>query len=132
MWALTVLAMGLTLVLTSLNEPNSSFRDMVVLSLLLLAFSTVGALVASHRSENPIGWLFCAGAIVWVLGELALEYAVYALITAPGAFPAGAWMMWFGTWARGIGWFFIVAFLLLLFPTGACLPRVGAWSCGEP
>jgi hypothetical protein len=43
---------------------------------------------------------------------------VYALITAPGALPAGAWMVWFGTWARGIGWFLIVAFLLLLFPTG--------------
>ena len=115
---MTVLAMVLTLFLTSLNEPSSSFRDMVVLSLLLLAFSTVGALVASHRPENAIGWLFCSGALVWVLGELALEYAVYALITAPGAFPAGAWMTWFGTWARGIGWFLIVAFLLLLFPTG--------------
>jgi hypothetical protein len=115
---LTVLAMALMLYLTSLNEPSSSFRDMVVLSLLLLAFSTVGALVASRRPENPIGWLFCSGALVWILGELALEYAVYALITAPGALPAGAWMMWFGTWARGIGWFLIVAFLLLLFPTG--------------
>ena len=115
---MTVLAMALTLFLTSLNEPSSSFRDMVVLSLLLLAFSTVGALIASHRPENAIGWLFCSGALVWVLGELALEYAVYALITAPGAFPAGAWMTWFGTWARGIGWFLIVAFLLLLFPAG--------------
>jgi hypothetical protein len=118
MWVLTVLAMALTLVLTSLNSPTSSFRDMVVLSLLLLAFSTVGALVASRRPENPIGWLFCAGAMVWMLGELALQYAVYALITAPGALPAGAWMVWFGTWARGIGWFLIVAFLPLLFPTG--------------
>ena len=27
-------------------------------------------------------------------------------------------MAWFGTWARGIGWFILVAFLLLLFPTG--------------
>src|ERR687893_338845 len=117
-WVLTVLAMALTLVLTLLNSPSSSLRDMVALSLLLLAFSTVGALVASRRPENPIGWLFCAGAIVWMLGELALQYAVYALITAPSALPAGAWMVWFGTWARGIGWFLIVAFLLLLFPTG--------------
>jgi hypothetical protein len=117
-WVLTVLAMALTLVLTVLNSPSSSLRDMVALSLLLLAFSTVGALVASRRPGNPIGWLFCAGAIVWMLGELALQYAVYALITAPSALPAGAWMVWFGTWARGIGWFLIVAFLLLLFPTG--------------
>jgi hypothetical protein len=117
-WVLTVLAMALTLVLTVLNSPSSSLRDMVALSLLLIAFSTVGALVASRRPGNPIGWLFCAGAIVWMLGELALQYAVYALIIAPSALPAGAWMVWFGTWARGIGWFLIVAFLLLLFPTG--------------
>jgi hypothetical protein len=118
MWVLTVLATALTLVLTSLNYPSSSFRDMVALSLLLLAFSTVGALVGSRRPENPIGWLFGAGAMVWMLGELALQYAVYALIIAPSALPAGVWMVWFGTWARGIGWFLIVAFLLLLFPTG--------------
>jgi hypothetical protein len=54
-----------------------------------------------------------------MLGELALEYAVYALITdPPGALPAGAWAAWFGAWARGVGWFLIVVFLLLLFPTG--------------
>ncbi len=117
-WFLTVLAMALTLFLTSLNEPTSSFSNTAFLSLLILAFSTVGALVASRRPENPIGWLFCSGALVWILGELALEYGVYALITAPRELPAGAWMAWFGTWARGVGWFLIVAFLLLLFPTG--------------
>src|SRR5918997_1358230 len=114
-WVLTVLAMALTLVLTLLNSPSSSLRDMVALSLLLLAFSTVGALVASRRPENPIGWLFCSGALVWIVGELALEYAVYALITAPGALPAGAWAAWVGGGARGVGWFLIVLFFLLLF-----------------
>ncbi|MDP8948282.1 MAG: hypothetical protein M3N09_09330 [Actinomycetota bacterium] len=117
-WGLTVLAAALTLVLASLNEPRSSFRNTALISLLILAFSTVGALVASRRRENPIGWLFCSGALVWILGELALEYGVYALITDPGASSTGAWAAWFGTWARGIGWFLIVTFLLLLFPDG--------------
>ena len=118
MWALTMLAMVLTLLLASLNEPLSSFRNAALISLLILAFSTAGALVASRRRQNPIGWLFCSGALVWILGELSLEYGVYALVTGPGAFPAGAWAAWFGTWARGIGWFLIVTFLLLLFPDG--------------
>ena len=117
-WVLTVVAMTLTLFLTSLNEPTSSFSNTTLLSLLIFAFSTVGALVASRRPENTIGWLFCSGALVWILGELALEYGVYTLITAPGALPAGAWAAWFGGWARGVGWFLIVAFLLLLFPAG--------------
>jgi fumarate reductase subunit C len=117
LWALTVVAVAPTLSLASVNEP-SSMRNMVFVSLLILAFSTVGALIGSRRPENPIGWLFCSGALAWILGELALEYGVYALITAPGTLPAGTWAAWFGGWARGIGWFLIVAFLLLLFPNG--------------
>ncbi len=117
-WALTMLAVALTLSLVSLNEPSSSFSNTAFLSLVIFALSTVGALVASRRPENPIGWLFCSGAFIWVLGELTLEYGVYALITAPGTLPAGAWAAWFGGWARGMGWLLIVAFLLLLFPNG--------------
>jgi hypothetical protein len=117
-WASTVLAMVLTLLLAALNEPTSSLRNTVFVSLVILAFSTVGALIGARRPENPIGWLFCSGAFAWILGELALEYGVYALITAPGTLPAGTWAAWFGGWARGMGWFLIVAFLLLLFPNG--------------
>ena len=118
MWALTVLAVALTLLIASLNEPSSSFRNASFLSLLIFAFSTVGALVASRLPENPIGQLFCSGAFIWIVGELALEYGVYALITAPGTLPIAAWAAWFGGWARGMGWFLIVVFLLLLFPSG--------------
>jgi hypothetical protein len=108
----------LTLFFASLNEPSSSIWNNVLLPGLILAFSTVGALVASYRPENAIGWLFLSGAFVWIAGELALEYGVYALFTDPGALPAGAWAGWFGAWARGMGWFLLVSFLLLLFPTG--------------
>ncbi|HZY65547.1 MAG TPA: hypothetical protein VFE21_06685 [Rubrobacteraceae bacterium] len=118
MWVLTVPATALTLFLVSLNEPSSSFWDMALTSLLILAFSTVGTLVVTRRPGNSIGWLFCSGAFIWILGELALEYGVYTLITSPGALPAAEWMVWFGGWARGMGWFLIVVFLLLLFPTG--------------
>ena len=64
LWTLTVPATSLTLFLTSLNERSSSFSDKVLISLLILAFSTVGALVASRRPENSIGWLFLSGAFV--------------------------------------------------------------------
>ncbi len=117
-WALIVPTSMLTLFFASFNEPASSLWDEVLLPVLILAFSTVGALVASYRPENAIGWLFLSGAFVWIVGELTLEYGVYALITDPGALPAGAWAAWFGAWARGLGWFLLVSFLLLLFPTG--------------
>ncbi len=117
LWALTVVAVAPTLLLASVNGPSSA-RNTAFISFVILAFSTVGSLIASRHPGNPIGWLFCSGAFAWILGELALEYAVYALITAPGTLPAGTWAAWFGAWARGIGWFLIVAFLLLLFPNG--------------
>ena len=124
LWALTVLAMVPALRLASLNEPASSLQTTALISLVILAFSTVGTLIGSRRPENPIGWLFCCGAIIWILGELALEYGVYALITAPGTLPAGVWVAWFGAWARGLGWFLLVMFLLLVFPSGRLLsPR---------
>jgi hypothetical protein len=114
--ALTMLAVVSTLYLAFLNDPAAF--ELVLESLLVLSFSTVGALISSHRPGNAIGWLFGFGALVWIVGELALEYGVYALVTVPGTLPVGAWAAWFGSWARGIGWFAIVAFLLLLFPDG--------------
>jgi hypothetical protein len=117
LWALTALAVVPTLLLASSNGPSSA-RNTAIVSVLILAFSTVGALIASRRPENPIGWLFCSGASLWIFGELALEYAVYALVSAPGSLPAGAWAGWSGGWARGAGWFLVVVFFLLLFPTG--------------
>jgi hypothetical protein len=117
-WALIAPTTLLTLYFDLLNEPSSLRWDTVLLPVVILAYSTVGALVASRRPENAIGWLFLSGAFVWIAGELTLAYGVYALITDPGVLPGGAWAAWFGAWARGIGWFILVTFLLLLFPTG--------------
>src|SRR5215218_4991462 len=98
-WVSTLVAMALAFLLASLNVPTSSALVTACLSVVILAFSTVGTLVASRRPENPIGWLFCCGALIWGIGELTLEYGVYALVTAPGEVPAGVWAAWFGAWA---------------------------------
>ena len=128
-WGITVLAAGATLYLASLNEV-SSLRNTAFVCVLVCVFSTVGAMISAHRPENAIGWLFCSGALVWMLGEFALEYGVYALVSYPGALPGGVWAAWFGSWARGFGWLVIIAFLPLLFPNGR-LPgrrwRPAAW-----
>jgi two-component system, NarL family, sensor kinase len=48
---------------------------------------------------------------------LASEYAIYGLITNPGAAPGAAALAWFSTWAIAIP-LGLLAALLLLFPTG--------------
>jgi VanZ family protein len=104
--------------LFQMKNDSSSLPTDIFGALILLAFVTVGALIASQRPQNPIGWIFCAGALLSTLGTLLLEYTTYAFLTAPGSLPAGALIGVFGGWARSIGWFLVLTYLLLLFPNG--------------
>ena len=84
----------------------------------ILAFSVVGALVASRRPDNPIGWILCAVGLSFALGSLSGEYSTYTLITEPGSLPGGHLMAWLGTWIWPPGGILVLTYLLLLFPDG--------------
>jgi hypothetical protein len=84
----------------------------------LVAYAIVGAVVASRRPANPIGWLLLGTGLVEACRGLAGEYALYAL--AGSARPAsGVWGAWFVNWSLTLlfpgG---LMTFLLLLFPNG--------------
>ena len=87
-------------------------------------FALVGALVASRRPRNPIGWLFLTFALVAAFAAFADRYAAYALVEDPGSLPGGAWVAWTasGVWHPAFGLF---VFSFLLFPAGR-LPS-GRW-----
>jgi two-component system, NarL family, sensor kinase len=51
----------------------------VALATLIVSFSVVGVLIASHRPENPIGWIFLAVGFFYGLVSAGDEYAIYAL-----------------------------------------------------
>jgi hypothetical protein len=86
--------------------------------LAFLSFLVVGVLIASHRPENPIGWMFCVIGVASVWEYFAQEYAFYALVTHPGALPGGVWMAWTQeVWTASIAWA-LLFFALLLFPDG--------------
>ncbi len=116
-WVLYLVIAIVTLLLQIRDDP-SAWLDDLFNALILLAFATVGSLIASRRPENPIGWLFCISTLLWALGNLLQEYTTYALITVPGSLPAGALMGIIGHWIGGIGWLLMLTFLLLLFPNG--------------
>jgi len=83
-----------------------------------VSFSVIGALIASHRPENPIGWIFLADGFFYGLVSAGDEYAIYALLTNPGALPLGAEASWLGQWIWAPGLGLILVFLPLLFPDG--------------
>ena len=72
--------------------------SIVALATLIVSFSVVGALIASHRPENPIGWIFLAAALCYGLLIAGDDYATYALLTNPGSLPLGAEASWLGQW----------------------------------
>src|SRR5829696_7911868 len=85
--------------------------------MLVPGFATVGAVVASRRRGMGIGWWFLALALCVAVDEVASQYAVRALITAPSSLPAGVVMAWVSN-SLGAVRFGIIGFLLLLFPDG--------------
>ena len=143
-WSLAGLSLAMFLAtvvlyfLTRSVQPPSSWGTgglSIVLIFLLpfLAFPMVGALIASRRPKNPIGWICLAVGIIWMLTNLTSGYGTYGLLARPGSvpFPAaigslGEWM-----WAPALG--LLGIYLILLFPDGR-LPsrrwRPLAWLSG--
>lgn len=118
-WVLYVIIALVTLLFEFKDDHDlSAWLNDLFNALMLLAFATVGSLIASRRPQNPIGWLFCISTLLWALGSALQEYTTYALITVPGSLPAGALMGIIGHWIGGIGWQLMLTFLLLLFPNG--------------
>jgi len=108
--------------------------DSAVLFVVLpfLAFPLVGALIASRRPRNPIGWILLADGLLWMLTGMMDYYGVYG-VARPGSVPfpgatgsLGEWL-----WVPAVG--LLGIYLILLFPDGR-LPsrrwRPLAWLSG--
>ena len=104
-------------------EPPSTWGtggDSAVLIFVLpfLAFPIVGALIASKRPENPIGWICLSAGIFWMLAISTGGYGAYGLVANPGSvpFPAAIGSLTEWIWAPALG--LLGTFLVLLFPDG--------------
>src|SRR5215203_4085237 len=122
-WIMGALSIGLTMLSLWLLILNLSHPDVPVYlywaedTLLAVGYSTVGAVAASYRPENPVGWVLCSIGLSWGVAHFTSEYATYALLAAPGSLPAAEAAAWVYSWVWVPGLGFIV-FLPLLFPSG--------------
>ena len=138
-----ILAFGMaSLVLRYLNGSaiTSSLRGTEYLSEILWwdilvpaaipAYATVGAVVASRRPHNSVGWLCLALAALVAVQEAGWEYAARTFEVAPGALPLGVPVAWV-TYVLNTTLILPFVLLLLFFPEGR-LPsrrwRLAGWA----
>ena len=122
LWVLTALLSTATLVLRGLieatdsSDPSQYVVTVVAANFTFMAFATVGALVASRRPGNAIGWIFCVAPVLCQLSNVVDEYS-----TAAGerGWPGVVWpsVVLAPTWV--VGFELVSLFGLLLFPDGA-------------
>ena len=129
---------GVLSVLAQYAQPSgsSSVVDTVsqtVSFVLFLAFPIVGALVASRRPRNPIGWILLADGLLWMVLAVTDSYFVYG-VARPGSVPYPVAVGTIGNqwlWMTAVG--LLGIYLLLLFPDGRLLSkrwRLLAWLSG--
>jgi hypothetical protein len=115
------------------NWGTGGDSGVLIFVLPFLAFPLVGALIASNRPKNPIGWICLTVGIIWMVALISTSYGVYGLVVRPGLVPfpeaigsLGEWI-----WAPAVG--LLGTYLILLFPDGR-LPsrrwRPLAWLSG--
>ncbi len=99
---------------------------------LFLAFPLVGALIASRRPKNAVGWLWLAIGLLWTLGGMLDYYSYYGAAT-PGSVPFPIAMAGISNWVWVPAVGLLGTYVLLLFPDGR-LPsrrwRPLAWLSG--
>jgi hypothetical protein len=118
LWALSVAltVFALLLLVLNLNHPGVHVYDYWLENTLgALLFSTVGAIVGSRRSQNPVGWLLCLYGLANAVGHFSSQYAIYALLARPDPLPGGQTMAWISSWILPpiVG---LQVFSFLLFP----------------
>src|SRR5215204_4833334 len=126
-WSLVVVSVVLLVggisfaLMTRSTVPDGS----ITLSVLALAFSVVGAIIASRQPRNAIGWIFCSVGVTIGLSSFAGDYAEYWLASGFGMGALGESAAWFSSWSWTLLVYIPTSFLLLLFPTAGYPRRAG-------
>ena len=90
--------------------------EMVIFSP-FLAFPIVGALVASRRPRNPIGWICLTAGLLWMLilvGDQGTAYGLATTGSPPGPVMLDALTLF--AWVPPVG--LLGTFMIMLFPDG--------------
>ena len=128
LWTLSVAltALSLLLVILTLRDPGTPVPNYWLGNMLVVIDATIGAIVASRRPENPIGWLLCLSGVAVSTSTFTSLYAIYALLARTGTLPAAEASAWIAAWILPIIIGLQISYILL-FPTGRLPSRRWRW-----
>ena len=105
---------------TANDAPDGGFVPYAALSAVVFsAFALVGAVVATRRPRNPVGWCIGAGALLWSVGVLSNGVYWHMAFGDPSPPAAADYVAWLGTWTFLPAFVLLLSLVPLLFPTGA-------------
>jgi signal transduction histidine kinase len=122
--ALALLAVAATATMVVLNRSAiHSLDEANPIELVLpIAYSIMGALVATRRPRNPIGWIFLGLALFGGLPGLSQQYLLHDLRIH--TLPLAAWVAWTHDWILALVFpAGLATFFFLLFPDGRFASR---------
>jgi hypothetical protein len=126
--SLTLTGTALVLLAANRSHPNVHVFDYgTVLTVITVSTAPVGALIASRRPQNPLGWIICAIGLGSGIEHFAGQYAIYALLLSePTSLSGGEVFAWIASWlwVPSAG---LLVFLLLLFPDGRLASGLWRW-----
>jgi hypothetical protein len=123
-WVLTVVELPLSAALLLFIPASSGITDLpdtvgaVVFAALILAFSTVGVLIATRQPHNLVGWIMLVAGFALGATVLTGGYVDLSVAQPRGRLPGTEWVAWFAQWIWVPGFAPALTFLLLLFPNG--------------
>jgi signal transduction histidine kinase len=98
-----------------------------------VVFGVVGALIASRRPDNRIGWMFLVGGFLGPLQEAGGQWGIYGAHLRADPLPLAELGAWLPNWVWVPVTLGMASFLFLLFPTGhPPTPRwrIAGWISG--
>jgi hypothetical protein len=116
--AITVAALMLLFLSLSARSSSSEYGFRGFGAIFVLSFGGVGAVVASRRPSNPLGWLFCWMGLANAVQLLGQQYEVYGIVAHPGSLPGAIYGAWLLSWLWLPGTVGVLPLLLLFFPDG--------------
>jgi hypothetical protein len=122
-WGTCALTLVLTVCIVVLAVLSHRGFDYASFSIVGVSSAVVGAVVASKRPANIVGWLFLFAALLSTSQELAAGYAVYGILADPSAVPLPYAAAWFSNAIEMVGPLLIFILIPLYFPTGRPVSR---------